>query len=300
MVLFRLIRPQPLLQCVPRISPAASLAFSSSPCVANPAAPTFSSTGDTKSLVTQLGLSKIGHVIIRGKVNIPFPKSYNVNIEEFLPGAIGAAGLVTKAASQGNWEELEGLVDPACIQGLKSNLENYSQPLRDLIALDPEDVFLSFIANDVDCQEGNNLQVVTFSFPGFSKLQRVQGVVNQRMAELKEMKELNNERLKEIIAEVREENSIDPQAIFNDNEILIGNYRLERQNSDSQWTVTEVGQANMRDSMQAYFRFRWRGRLGIHLKMDKPFLTVLRADYFTDWIALMIFSTFFFGAPGMR
>ena len=76
------------------------------------------------------------------------------------------------------------------------------------------------------------------------------------MAELKEMKELNNERLKEIIAEVREENSIDPQAIFNDNEILIGNYRLERQNSDSQWTVTEVGQANMRDSMQAYFRFR--------------------------------------------
>merc|ERR1719180_155553 len=96
------------------------------------------------------------------------------------------------------------------------------------------------------------------------------------------------------------QNCNDPQAIFNDNEILIGNYRLERQNSDSQWTVTEVGQANMRDSMQAYFRFRWRGRLGIHLKMDKPFLTVLRVDYFTDWVALMIFSTFFFGTPGMR
>ena len=76
------------------------------------------------------------------------------------------------------------------------------------------------------------------------------------MEELKEMKELNNERLKEIIAEVREENSIDPQAIFNDNEILIGNYRLERQNPDSQWTITEVGQSNMRDCMQAYFRFR--------------------------------------------
>jgi len=298
MVLFRLIRPQPLLQCVPRMPP--SLAFSSSPCVANPAAPTFNSTGDTSTLVTKLGLSKIGHVIIRGKVNIPFPKSYNLNIDEFLPVATEAAGLVTQAASQGNWEDLEGLVDSACIEGLKSQLESYSQPLRDLIVLDPEDVFLSFIANDVDNQDGNNLQVVTFSLPGFSKVRQVQGVVRKRMEELKEMKELNNERLKEIIAEVREENSIDPQAIFNDNEILIGNYRLERQNPDSQWTITEVGQSNMRDCMQAYFRFRWRGRLGIHLKLDKPFLSVLRVDYFTDWIALMIFSTFFFGAPGMR
>jgi len=298
MVLFRLIRPQPLLQCVPRMPP--SLAFSSSPCVANPAAPTFNSTGDTSTLVTKLGLSKIGHVIIRGKVNIPFPKSYNLNIDEFLPVATEAAGLVTQAASQGNWEDLEGLVDSACIEGLKSQLESYSQPLRDLIVLDPEDVFLSFIANDVDNQDGNNLQVVTFSLPGFSKVRQVQWVVRKRMEELKEMKELNNERMKEIIAEVRKENSIDPAAIFNDNEILIGNYRLERQNSDCQWTMTEVGQANMRDCMQAYFRFRWRGRLGIHLKLDKPFLSVLRFDYLTDWIALMIFSTSFFGAPGMR
>ena len=251
MVLFRLIRPQSLLQCVPRMPP--SLAFSSSPCVANPAAPTFNSTGDTSTLVTKLGLSKIGHVIIRGKVNIPFPKSYNLNIDEFLPVATEAAGLVTQAASQGNWEDLEGLVDSACIEGLKSQLESYSQPLRDLIVLDPEDVFLSFIANDVDNQDGNNLQVVTFSLPGFSKVRQVQWVVRKRMEELKE---LNNERMKEIIAEVREENSIDPAAIFNDNEILIGNYRLERQNSDCQWTMTEVGQANMRDCMQAYFRFR--------------------------------------------
>lgn len=239
---------------MPRMSPAS--AFSSSPCLANPAAPTFSSTGDISSLVTKLDLSKIGHVIIRGKVNIPFPKSYNVNIEEFLPGATEAAGIVTQAACQENWEELEGLVSSDCIQGLRNQLGNYSQLQRDLVALDPEDVFLSFIANDVNCEEGNNLQVVTFSLPGFSKVMRVQKTVNQRMAELKEMKELNNERLKEIIAEVRDENSIDPQAIFNNNEILIGNYRLERTNSDSQWVVTEVGQANMRDSMQAYFRFR--------------------------------------------
>merc|ERR1719402_1196652 len=113
------------------------------------------------------------------------------------------------------------------------------------------------------------------------------------------MKELNNERLKEIIAEVRDENSIDPQAVFNNNDILIGNFRLQRESSESQWRVTEVGQANTRDSMQAYFRFRWRGRLGICLKMGKPFLSVLRVDYLTDWIALMIFSTFFFGAPGL-
>ena len=213
MVLFRLIRPQSLLLCVPRMPP--SLAFSSSPCVANPAAPTFNSTGDSSSLVTKLGLSKIGHVIIRGKVNIPFPKSYNLNIEEFLPGATEAAGLVTQAASQGNWEDLEGLVDPACIQGLRNQLENYSQPLKDLIALDPEDVFLSFIANDVDCQEGNNLQVVTFSFPGLAKIQRVQGVVKQRMEELKAMKELK---------EIKERTQFKMDDIFkNEEEIYLKN-----------------------------------------------------------------------------
>ena len=255
MVPLRLLGHQPLLQCVPRLVPA-SLSFSSSPSLSNPAAPTFSSTGDTNSLVTKLGLSKIGHVIIQGRVNIPFPKSYNVNIEEFLTGATEAAGLVTKAAAAGNWDELEGLVDPGCINGLRNQLDNYSQLQRDLVALDPEDVFLSFIANDVDCEEGNNLQVVTFSLPGYASLQKVQGVVRQRMAELKEMKELNNERLKEIIAEVRDENSIDPQAVFNNNDILIGNFRLQRESSESQWRVTEVGQANTRDSMQAYFRFR--------------------------------------------
>ena len=135
------------------------------------------------------------------------------------------------------------------------------------------------------------MRVVTFSFPGLGAIRAVQGRVKEQVAEAKAAGELTPARFTEITKANMEETGTDPVKVFQGNEIVIGNYRLVR-GGEGGWLVTEVGQVAMVEAMAplgplgAYFRFRWRGRLGIHIKVDKPFLSVLRADYATDWLAL--------------
>ena len=46
----------------------------------------------------------------------PLPSSHGLDLEEFLASAREAVGLVTRAAVEGDWEELEGLVEPGCVR----------------------------------------------------------------------------------------------------------------------------------------------------------------------------------------
>ena len=276
-----------LLRLLPR-APLPCRLLSTSTSLHSPLAPTFSSTGDTKTLVTRLGLHRISNVIIQGSPNIKLPKEFNVNPDDFLPGAREAVGLVTKSASEGDWEGLEGLVEPRCIDSLREQLEGMGEVERGYVALDPKDVFFSFISNELKCDKGNNLNVVTFSLPGMHKVHEERELFKAKFEEMKASGDVNKEKLVELMKETRDQTGVDANDIFNNNEIVIGNYRFIRESSDSQWVVTEVGQANTKTVFHPLFRFKWRGRLGISLKAGFNFMKVLRVDYGSDWIWLII------------
>ena len=145
-------------------------------------APSFSSTGDTSSIVTKLGPNRISTMIITGKPNRPLEDSFNVDLEEFLPSAISALSMVTSAMAEDDWETLSGLVDKRCISNLRPVISSLSPEERGLVKLNSDDVFLSFISNPENCDSGNDLNIVTFSLP---QLGRVKSLV----AENKEAQE---------------------------------------------------------------------------------------------------------------
>lgn len=280
----------------------------SSSLVRSSLAPTFSSLGDTSKIVSRLGPNRIANMIVTGKPNRPFPPEFQVDLETFLPGAISAAGVVTSSMSAGDWASLEGLVDRDCINSLQATMHSMDKVQKDLVVLNPEDVFLSFISNPDTCESGNNLHMVTFSLPRLEQMKEM----------IKENKELSNDIGKELDAKI--ENSKlagsepsnedlltmmkkmkaqteevqaklaenDPHNIFKENEILIGNFRFVRDSPTSQWTVKEVAQINSLQAWAAPFRFRWRGRLGIATRGGYDFYKVLRVDYLTDYIVFAI------------
>ena len=258
-------------------------------------APTFSSTGDVAKIVSKLGPPRIATMIMTGKPNRPFPADFQVDAAEFLPGAVSAAGVVTSCMSSGDWEGLEGLVARDCINSLQSSMNAMDNVQKDLVVLNPEDVFLSFISNPEECDSGNNLHVVTFSLP---KLEQVkQKVKENKEAELKGREDIKNSDAGDTIAKVKELqaklNENDPHLPFKDNEILIGNFRFVRDSASSQWTITEVAQINSLQAWASIFKLRWKGRLGIATRGGYEFSTVLRYDYMTDYIAFSLFTVFY-------
>ena len=71
------------------------------------------------------------------------------------------------------------------------------------------------------------------------------------------------------------------------NVIIIGNYRMQRETSADDWTVTEVAQMSSVKAWHPMFRLRWKGRLSIATRGGWNFYTILRFDYGTDYIFLM-------------
>ena len=79
----------------------------------------------------------------------------------------------------------------------------------------------------------------------------------------------------------------DPFSLLQQNEIIIGNYRMQRESPAHDWTVTEVAQISSVKAWHPIFCLRWKGRLSIATKAGWNFYTVLRFDYGTDYVFLM-------------
>jgi len=261
-------------------------------------APTFSSTGDTSKIVTRLGPPRIATMIVTGKPNRPPPPQFQLDIVEFLPGAISAAGVVTSSMSAGDWNSLEGLVDRDCISSLQSTMQSMNNEQRELSVLNPEDVFFSFVSNLDDCDNGNNIQVVTFSLPNLSHMKQMikenKDYENEAKKNIKES-EAKAEDVIAIIKEVKEKaDQNDPHELFKANEIVIGNFRFIRDSSNGQWVITEVAQMNSLEAWASIFKLRWKGRLGIALRGGMDFYKVLRVDYMTDYLVFaLVFTSIF-------
>ena len=280
---------------------ATSRSISSTIALPSPHAPTFSSTGSPKNLVKKLELQRIGKVIVRGTPNFIFPTEYDLKADNFLPGAREAVGLVTKAASEGDWDSLEGLVEPRCIDSLREQLEGMKEVEKVYVALNPDDVFFSYISNEHNCDKGNNLNIVTFSLPELGQIYEQHKIMAERIQQLKEDGELHKGMVEVMIREVIAQTGKDPNKVFRDNEIIVGNYRFVRPSSSSGWMISELGQTNMKFSQYPLFWIKWKTRLGIHLKLVTPFVKVLRAGYVYDYAGFMmvfLIIQLLLGSPG--
>lgn len=240
---------------------------SSTPC-RRALAPTYSSTGNTARIVSSLGPDRIITMITTGKPNKPLPSEFQVNLDEFLPAAVSAAGVVTSSMSSGDWEGLVGLVDRVIITGLQISMVKMDRVQQDLVVVNPDDVFFSFVSNPEQCESGNDLRLVTFSLP---KLGQVKAM-------MKENKKLARET---------EENI---NTLYKENEILIGNFRFMRDSPTSQWIITEVAQINSMQAWATIFKIRWKSRLALSLKTGWDFHTLLRADYITDFLCISLLT----------
>ena len=232
--------------------------LSTLPALHSPLAPTFSSRGDPRALVTRLGPLALMNVIVRGKPNSALP---NVSCEDFLPEAVEAVGLTTRAASEGDWDSLEGLVELRCIYSLREQLEGMGEVERGYVALEPKDVFLSFISNPEKCAHGRDFTLVTFSLPG--------------------------------LQDARSSDLIEAIVKFASNEMVIGNYRIVKSSQCSQWVVSEIGQVNMTQAFMSFVRFEWKLRLWFSCRAGTSYLSVMRVDWVANIMLALLLAIWY-------
>lgn len=269
--------------------------------------PTLTSREDPKGIVTSLGLSRISTMIMSGKPNRPFPDEFGVNIEEMTDGGKQAIGFVTQAVQTGEWENVEGLLSRDCVRGLRKSLQDITADERSSIAVNPDDIFFSFMPEFDFQQNKQSILLVTFSFPRLAELKgniqlnkdSAKVVVDQMKKDIADGVITKQEASKELpirLKQTVEELGIgDTDKLFKDNDIIVGNYRFERENSNYDWTIVELSQIDSRNAWAWIFHRRWRGRLGISLR-GYDFHNVLRYDYITDWIAFMLFFNLMTGS----
>merc|ERR1719422_1910799 len=253
----------------------------------SPEAPSFSSHShyDMRLLETRLGLGKVA----------------KVDLNSWTMGALEAVSSVTKSIANKEWDKLDGLVENQCIDSLRNKVEGLSSDKLQYVAVEPQNVFFTFISNPEDCENGRNLNLVTFSFPRLNEIKSkyfecksITKATKKKMSAIKEEGAMNNLKREEIqqllkrnFESYKEElQYIDPTNMFKDNEILIGNYRFIK-DSQSQWVLREISHINSQEAWPKIFRMRWKFRLGVSLKLEKNFNTILRADYGFDIFALM-------------
>jgi len=241
-----------------------------------------------------------------GKPNRPVPDKFNVNIDEFGEGATAAVEVVTRGIAEGDYSSLEGLVTEQCIESLKGqNLHNLNDEKKSLLAVNSNDIFFHMLA-EVEIKETHSeILFVTFSLPqlGICKVMQQEHVKNKQAFDAKmrealsdikagvidkdQLKEVTQKNIREFKETVADDDSF---KMFKENEIQIGNYRFTIDNTSSNWIISQISQVNSVDVWPWLFRQRWKGRVGMHLKGGFNFYKILRYEYCTDWICLLLMS----------
>ena len=232
-------------RCPPRFAISTSLLFHTAPTVYAPRVPTFITTEST-DFVTLTDPDMKKNLLKDGSLNAPLPKEYNLSLDEFIPLATSVVALVTQQAAQDKWNEIDGLIKPDCAEKLKAEVEKMDPEQRKLIMLDPDDVLMKFVSNTGDCSEGNNLNLVTFSFAGWCQISEVMEHFLNHLKEQKKVK-MSNEDFAEISKLVELQTDVNIQEIFDSSEVVIGNYRLARDHIGDNFSLAEVGQIAMDD-----------------------------------------------------
>jgi len=256
--------------------------LSTSPRLAGPG-PAFSTLGelghpsiDPAVLTTTTTAAMKEHLAKHGDLNPALPASHQLEVAEVLALAESLAAVVTRAAAAGEWGELEGLVEDSCLRRLTSAMEAMPEDQRSLITLNPDDVLMSFISNADDCSEGNDLNVVIFSYPGLHKITGVLDLFQQEILRQRPAPNIKESEFIKICEEVKKESGVDIVGILDGNEAVIGNYRLGRAGHGHKFRLSEMGQISLGDPRMAGVRRTVRELLEASIKVNKPFLEVMR------------------------
>ena len=191
---------------------------------------------------------------------------------------LGVVGDGTRGAVEGDWASLEGRVEEGCAKGLSQQLEAMHLRERKYVALNPADVFFSF----VDKSGGNNVNLVTFSFPDLEKILSEFKEVKMWEGKMKEDGECTQGMLEVLVKEVRARQQYDSKQLFSDNNIVIGNYSLGRSSPETPWMVRTAGQANMENVYRQGFYNKWKLCLKMSIVNEMTFRRVLRERYAKD------------------
>jgi len=265
-------------------------------------AQTFSSSKDPKQCVTSLGIEKISSLILSGKPNKPLPAEFNLDIEEFNKGAAAAVEVVTRGLADGDYSSLEGLVTDQCIASLKQlNLQLLSEEKRKLLAVNSSDIFFNMLAEIKAKPSYNEVLFVTFSFPKLGNLKMMHEEFESKMkaatddfkagvTDQQQFKEITQDSIKGYRESAAEHNMYQ---MFQENEILIGNYRFIREDTSSSWIISQISQVNSAETWHPFIKTKWKGRLFMHLKFGYDFYKVLRYDYLSDWLLVLGFISVF-------
>jgi len=235
-------------------------------------------------------------MMLHGKPNREFPEEMGVDLESMIDGGKQAISVVTGLMQSDQLDQLEGLVSAQCILGLRESLDRLSAEQRQYLLVESEDIFFTFVPSVQFAEDRQSILLVTFSFPGLNQLKQTEKTnaedLNNTLMDLgqqakdgkiepSELKDSLNKKIKM----VREKN---PQReIFNSTEILIGNYKFERQDKISDWTIVEVSQVSSVKAWTKLFRYRWKSRLALSLR-GIDFYKILRIDYLTDWFFCLV------------
>jgi len=287
------LTPLPRLSVAPHLSPfplhlpasplhlsPSSRHLSTSPSLAGPAFSTLGEIGhpviDPAVLTTLTTAAMKEHLAKHGVLNPALPAGYQLEVAEVLALAESLAAVVTRAAAAGEWGELEGLVEDSCLRRLTSAMEAMTEEQRSLVTLNSDDVFMSFVSNAEDCSEGNDLNVVIFSYPGLHKISAVLDLFQQEILRQRPHAHIRESEFANICGEVKKESGVDIVGILDDNEAVIGNYRLARAGHGHKFSLYEMGQIGLGDPRMAGARRTVRELLEASIKVNKPFLEVMR------------------------
>jgi len=235
-------------------------------------------------------------MMLHGKPNRELPADMGVDLESMIDGGKQAISVVTGLMQSDQLDQLEGLVSTQCILGLRQSLDQLSAEQKQNLLVESEDIFFTFVPSVQFYEDKQSILLVTFSFPGLNHLKQTEKTnveeLNNTLMDLekqakdgkiepKELKDSLNEKMKS----VRENNP--RREIFNSNEILIGNYKFERPDKISDWTIVEVSQISSVKAWAKLFRYRWKSRLALSLR-GVDFYKILRIDYLTDWFFCLV------------
>ena len=207
--------------------------------------PTYS-TRENMNFVTLTDPAMKTHLVRHGSLNAPLPKEYDLSLDEFIPLATSLVSLVTQSAASGKWEDVTGLLKPECARKLKMELEKLDPEQKKLVVLDPDDVLMKFVSNASDCNGGNDLHLVTFSFSGWCQISEVMEHFHNHLRALKKVK-VSKDEFAEISKVVELQTDVNIQEILDSSEVVIGNYRLTRSHKEDNFSLTEVSQIAMDD-----------------------------------------------------
>lgn len=211
-----------------------------------------------------------------GSLNAPLPKEFELSLDEFIPLASNIVALVTQQAAQGNWDEIDGLLQPECAEKLKAEVEKMDPEQRKLIVLDPDDVLMKFVSNGNDCSGGNNLHLVTFSFAGWCEISEVMEHFLNHLKEQKKVK-MSDEEFAEISKLVELQTGVNTKEIFDSSEVVIGNYRLTRDHEKDNFSLAEIGQIAMDDPrINSDSRATVRALMMMSIRTAQPFMDSFR------------------------